>query len=99
MATLKVIIDIEASNAIKQAFIYIRKNSLQNAEKVKADIFSCIKQLSDNPHRHAADKYRLNNDPAFRAFEIHKFRITYHVSINEIRVIRIRHTQMNPLFY
>ncbi len=99
MATLNVIIDVEARNAIKQAYVYIRKSSLQNAEKVKAEILSCIKQLAVNPHRHPPDKYRVNNDLSYRAFEIHKFRITYYVGVNEIRVIRIRHTQMHPFFY
>ena len=72
---------------------------MQNAEKVKAKILASIKELVKNPERHGPDKYRLNNNGSFRAYEIYKYRITYHVSGDEIHVIRIRHTKMNPLEY
>jgi addiction module RelE/StbE family toxin len=95
-----VIIDNEAKKALHEAFIYIRKDSLQNAEKVKNKILATIKELPENPKKHNPDKYRIKNDNnSFRAYEIYKYRVTYHVSTEEIRVIRIRHTKMNPIEY
>ena len=96
---LKVVIDDEAKKSLREAIQYIKKDSVQNAEKVKSNILDSIKELITNPIRHNPDKYRLNNDGSYRAYEIYSYRITYHVPADEIRVIRIRHTKMNPLEY
>ena len=96
---LKVVINDEAKKSLREAFQYIKKDSVQNAEKVKSNILDSIKELITNPNRHNPDKYRLNNDGSCRAYEIYSYRITYQVSADEIRVIRIRHTKMNPLEY
>ncbi|MCO5240772.1 MAG: type II toxin-antitoxin system RelE/ParE family toxin [Chitinophagaceae bacterium] len=95
----KIIIDKEASNALRHAYTYIKEDSLQNAEKVRKEILSSIKMLSKDPERHARDKYRIDNDGSYRAYEVYKYRITYHVGVSEIRIIRIRHTKMNPIEY
>ncbi len=97
--SLQVIIDKESKELIRHAYHYIKKDSLQNAEKVMAKILASIKDLEKNPERYNPDKYRINNDGSFRAFEIYKYRITYHISDGEIRVIRFLHTKMNPLEY
>jgi len=49
-----------------------------------------------NPEKHNLDKFKVNNDGHFRAFEKHKIRVTYFISKNEIRIVRVRHTKMNP---
>lgn len=96
----RVVIDEEAKKSLHKAYGYIKKDSLQNAEKVRAKILTTIKELPKNSGRHAPDKYRIKNeDGAYRAYEIYKYRITYHVSSEEIRIIRIQHTKMNPLKY
>lgn len=92
-------IENEAKLQLRKAYIYIKKDSLQNAEKVKSKILASIKELIKNPEKHASDKYRLDKDLSFRAYEIYKYRVTYHVSADEIRIIGIRHTKMNPLEY
>jgi plasmid stabilization system protein ParE len=96
---LPVIIDDEAKKALKEACNYIKKNSPLNAEKVKNAILASIKILPINPQTHNPDKFCTQNDGSFRAYEIYSLRITYHVSQKEIRVIRIRHTKMNPIQY
>ena len=96
---LKVVFDNESKKSLREALQYIQKDSEQNAEKVKSKILTSIKELITNPKRYNTDKYKLNNDGSYRAYEIYKYRITYHVSDDEIRIIRIRHTKMNPLEY
>ena len=96
---MKIILDNEAKIALHEAYNYIKQDSLQNAEKVRSQILGSIKELIKSPDKYAPDKYRKDNDISYRAFEIFKYRITYHVSPNEIRIIRIRHTKMNPLEY
>lgn len=95
----KIIIDNEAKHALRKAYNYIKRDSLQNAEKVKNKMRASINDLIKNPEKYAPDKYRFDNDTSYRAFEIYKYRITYHISPEEIRIIRIRHTKMNPLEY
>jgi plasmid stabilization system protein ParE len=96
---LTVVIDNEAKQSLREAYEHIRQDSLQNAGKVKKAILSSIKEIIKNPERHAPDKYRIDKDTAYRAYEIYKYRISYHISTTEIRVIRIRHTKMNTLPY
>jgi addiction module RelE/StbE family toxin len=96
---LRVVIDDEAKKSLRAAYQYIKKDSPQNAEQVRATITASFSQLIKNPVRYGPDKYRLNNDGSYRAYEIKSYRITYHVMEKEIRIIRIRHTKMNPLRY
>ena len=42
---LNVVIDNEAKRYLQEAYRYIKKDSLQNAEKVKAKILASIKEL------------------------------------------------------
>lgn len=88
-----------ATENLESAVSYIRIDSVKNAEKVKQDIVSKIKNLSSNSEKYPLDKYKLNNDGSYRAFEQHHYRIVYRVLRNEIRIITIRHTSMEPLKY
>ena len=100
MSTNRIVtIDKEAKRFLREMYNYIRKDSLQNAEMLREKLLASIKELIKNPERHNPDKYRIGNDGSYRAYEIYKYRITYHISSTEIRVIRIRHTKMNPLEY
>jgi plasmid stabilization system protein ParE len=93
------VIDNEAKVQLKQAYDYISRDSVQNAQKVKSKILASMKELLKHPHKHPTDKYCLDNDGSLRAYELYKYRITYRVSTNRIVVIRVRHTKMNPLEY
>ncbi|MES1223431.1 MAG: type II toxin-antitoxin system RelE/ParE family toxin [Bacteroidota bacterium] len=94
---LKVVIDNKAKKELREVYKYIKKDSLQNAEKVKIAVLSSIKDLIKNPEVHPPDKYRLDKDAYYRAYELYKLRITYHIGTEIISVLRIRHTKMNPL--
>ena len=59
---LKVIIDEQAKKSLNEAYHYITKDSLQNAEKLRAEILSTIKALPKNPQRHKPDNYRIKNE-------------------------------------
>ena len=96
---LKVVIDNVAKIQLRSAYNYIKNDSAQNAEKIKSEILTSIRELVKNPKLHSPDKYRIDNDGSYRAYEIYKYRITYHISDEQIIVIRVRHTKMNPLKY
>ena len=48
---------------------------------------------------YAPDKYRINNDGSFRAYELHRYRIAYRLTEKEIIILRVRHTSMEPKQY
>lgn len=82
-----------------EAINYIQCDSATNADKVKKEILLKIDGLIRHPKKYHPDKYKTNNDGSFRAFELHRYRISYRYTGTEIRIIRIRHTKMNPLSY
>ena len=92
-------IDNEVKSELKALYLYIKKDSPQNAENVRNKIVDSFKDLVKNPEMHPLDKYRTDNDGHYRAYEMYKYRISYYENDIEIRILRIRHTKMNPLMY
>jgi plasmid stabilization system protein ParE len=84
---------------LRQAFEYIKRDSLQNAEKVRNAISLSAGEIGRNPEIHPPDKYKQANDGNYRAYELYNYRISYHVGKEMITIIRVRHTSMNPLSY
>ena len=76
---IKVIWSVDAQQQLKAAFNYIKKDSPQNAKNVRSDIAKITQNLSHNPGKYAPDKYKLNNDGSYRAFEKYKYRIAYRI--------------------
>jgi plasmid stabilization system protein ParE len=89
----------KAIRQLDEAIEYIGLDSPANAEKVKKEILLKIDALPKHPEHYGPDKYKTKNDGSFRSFEIHHYRISYRYKLTEIRIIRIRHTKMNPLRY
>jgi plasmid stabilization system protein ParE len=99
MVIRTVVIENAAKISLKKAYQYIRKQSYQNAENVRAKILASIVELAVNPAHHPPDKYCIDNNGSYRAYEVFKYRITYHFDDTTIIVLRIKHTKMNPETY
>jgi len=84
---------------MRQVFKHISKDSPKNASKVVLEIAEAVLKASPNPEIYGPDKYKTNNDGSYRAFEKHRYRVAYRFSKNIIRVLRVRHTSMEPLEY
>jgi plasmid stabilization system protein ParE len=89
----------KAISELRSAYIYIRNDSPQSALAVMNNITTLADQLANHPEMFPPDKFKINNDGNWRAFEKHRYRITYHVTPNEIRIVRMRHTSRTPLRY
>lgn len=83
----KVVWSIEATIQLKAAYNYIAKDSIKNAGKVRNDIVEIVKGLPSNPEVYPPDKYKINNDGSYHAFEKHRYRISYHILEEEIRIL------------
>jgi plasmid stabilization system protein ParE len=99
MANRKISWDTQALQQFNAAIKYIARDSLQGAEKVRKDILKKVDRLQTHPTLYNPDKYKKNNDGNFRAFELHHYRVSYYVSSIEIRILRVRHTSMEPKEY
>ncbi|AXY74527.1 type II toxin-antitoxin system RelE/ParE family toxin [Paraflavitalea soli] len=96
----RVIWDEEARDYFKETIAYIKKDSVQNAEKIKQEILLSTRELANEPEKlHAPDKYRVNNNGSYRAYELYHYRISYFTSPEYIRIVRMRHTSMKPEQY
>jgi plasmid stabilization system protein ParE len=84
---------------MRQVFKHISKDSPKNAAKVVQEIADAVYKAIQNPEVYGPDKYKTDNDGSYRAFEKHHYRVAYRFSKNIIRVLRVRHTSMEPLEY
>jgi len=84
---------------LEDACNYIKQDSIKSALKVKNDIFSVTDSLAIYPGKYPLDKYKKNNDGSYRAFTLHHYRIAYRVLPSEIKILRLRHSSMEPLEY
>jgi plasmid stabilization system protein ParE len=99
MAKRKVTWGKRAAREFNAAIKYIRKESEQNADKVKEIILSKINALADDRVVHRTDPHKKNNDGKFLYFEILRYRIVYYAEPKEVIIIRIRHTKREPKKY
>jgi len=89
-----------ARDKLKKIISYIKKDSFQNSQKVKREILQKITALSENPERYPPDKFKLlNTGNYYRAFELHRIRISYFINTDQVMIIRIRHVKQESLFY
>jgi len=89
----------QSQKQMRQVFSHISKDSPLNASKVIHDIAEAVQKAAFNPEMYGPDKYKNDNDRSYRAFEKHHYRVAYRFSKNVIRVLRVRHTAMEPLAY
>ena len=99
MANRKVKWNAGALKQFDKAIDYIEADSYSNAKSVAWNISQTIEKLTVNPEQFPPDKLKKNNDGRFRAFELHHYRISYFIGKNIIRIVRFRHTSMEPKKY
>lgn len=90
----------KATRQLLELYEYILQDSVQNADKVVADIRKVIKFLQKNPYVRSPDRYKRNNDGSYRYFIKHRYRISYRIAISHtIFIVRLRHTKQQVRFY
>jgi len=86
--------------AVKQlidAIEYLEENELFTyAEKIENEILTKIGALPQTHYLYQPDRLKKKNDGSFYAFEVDRYRISYRRTLNDIRILRIRHTNRRP---
>jgi len=84
---------------LHEIYEYVKKVSLQGANKIRSEILATTKTLPVNPEIFALDLLKENNDGTYRVFYIYSYRVVYRITEENILILRIRHTSREPEVY
>lgn len=97
----KIIWDRGALEEFRSILFYLQNQSSNASRIVKLTLFDRLELLKINPSLAEVD--RLKNEPNlnFHAFVFFSYRVTYQIieDKNLIRILRVRHTSKEPLYY
>ncbi len=85
-----------AFSQFEKVYYYLQQFDDRYAEKVRLEIFKKVEQVSRHPEHYSLEKYKTDNDGSYRYFELLHIRISFRLIDNEIRIVRVRHTKMQP---
>lgn len=91
--------DEKALTNLEKSLQRISESSIQQAEQVEQAVLERIEIVRIHPERYPPDKYKRNNTGNYRALETHSFRVSYHHTEGEIRILRFRHVKQEPKEY
>ncbi|MBI2269627.1 MAG: type II toxin-antitoxin system RelE/ParE family toxin [Bacteroidetes bacterium] len=86
-----------AKEQLKDIYKYIKKDSEQNAKKVRSAILVSTAVLETGKEIYKAAQLKINNKGNYRAYIIYSYRITYKIEVDTIEILRVRHTSREPL--
>ena len=86
----------DARTSLKAIYLYIAKDSLTAAEKVKKTILKTTRSLGFSPEKFEKEKYLKELSGNFRSVTKWHYKIIYEVTDNEVIIIDIFHTSMDP---
>lgn len=84
---------------LREVYVFIAKNSLQQADRIFDEIVASTFLLEKEPYRYPKDKYKTKNPGVYRAYEIYRYRVSYRIGKNAIYIVRVRSTYRNPKRY
>jgi plasmid stabilization system protein ParE len=98
MEIKKVVCDKVVLSDLEDIFEYLKPKP-EVSSKIVPTIVKFAYDFSNNFEIYSLDRFKVNNDGSYRAFEKYHYRVSYRVLPNEIRILRIRHTSINPKGY
>ncbi|MEL6535905.1 MAG: type II toxin-antitoxin system RelE/ParE family toxin [Bacteroidota bacterium] len=93
---MKIVWSAAARTQLLKVISKIKEESPQNSELVKQAILEKVQLASEHPTRYPLDRFKTNNQGDFRAFETHSFRISYRYTLEELRILFVRHIHQKP---
>lgn len=94
----KIVWSIDALEQLEDIHFYIffESKSIGIADKVTETIFDSTDVLKTSPDVYELDSQKQKNDGSFRAYFVYNYKISYRISINEIQILRIKHSARKP---
>ncbi|WP_445710307.1 type II toxin-antitoxin system RelE/ParE family toxin [Flavobacterium sp.] len=94
-----VVWDTLALLELEDIFDYLKDKSFSSAKKDVTSIVDLTEGLSKDYEIYDVDKFKSSNDGSYRALEEYNYRISYRITSNQIRILKVRHTSRNPKLY
>ena len=98
MEIKKVVWDKVVLSDLEDIFEYLKPKP-EVSSKIVSALVKLASDLSNNFEIYSLDRFKINNDGSYRAFEKYHYRVSYKVLPDQIRILRIRHTSRNPKEY
>ncbi|MBS7230883.1 type II toxin-antitoxin system RelE/ParE family toxin [Flavobacterium psychroterrae] len=94
----EIIWSITAQNQLEKIYFSLLKESKTEHIPIKVinEITNSVTILIKNWEIYEVDEMKILNNGTYRAFQIYNYRISYRITSNTIRILRIRHTSRNP---
>lgn len=89
----------KANETFEKFIKRIHLDSWSRGEQIRVEVLEMIGKLSKEPGHHPLDRFKLDNDGSFRAFEHKSLRISYRVTGSQIQILMARHTKMKPKYH
>lgn len=97
--TYTVLWDEVALKELDHELHYLQKKSANAPRIITSGMVSKIKSIKENPFICEVDRLKLKNDGSYRAFIVFRYRVSYRIVKDTIRILRIRHTSREPLIH
>lgn len=88
--------DLEAIEDLKTIYKYIKKESPDNAEKVKKELIKLAGALTTFPDKHPKEPILENEDGDFRFIAKWSYKIIYEITNKEVIIALIFHVSQDP---
>lgn len=88
--------DKEAIKSLKDVYDYIKKDSPNQAKRVKNTLLKLAKSLNDFPEKYSRELYLSEEPENFRSVAKWSYKLIYEVTEKEIIIIMLFHTSQNP---
>ena len=86
----------EARKSLKEIYQYIKKDSPQNAKKVRKELLRLAGSLNDFPEKYPREPFLDDEPENFRSVTKWSWKIIYEVTDSAIIILMIFHTSQNP---
>ena len=86
----------EAKDSLKYIFNYVKRNSPDNAQKVKQTILKIAATLNFYPEKFPRDPFLLDSKRNFRFFPKWSYKIVYEVTDKAVIIIDVFHAKQHP---
>jgi len=64
--------------------------SLTVADKIINKLFTSSDALENHPEMYSLDRFKVNNNGTYRAYEVYSYRVSYRIFKSKVRILRVR---------